>query len=97
MTPAVDVIVDRNDDIATVRAIHRLAADHLEVLAINIAPDSRAAAAVNWAILRALGKRTDNLGNHTPQRSDAETWLRAHRIAEIIVLRAHHLVDCRER
>ena len=97
MTPAVDVIVDRNDDIATVRAIHRLAAGHPAVLAISLGPDSRAAPAVVWAILRALGKRTEKLAGHTPRWCDAEVWLTAHGIMELVVLRAQHLAATRER
>jgi len=97
MTPAVDVIVDRDDDIATVRTIHRLVTSHPTILAVSIAPDSRAAAAVVWAILRALGKRTEKLGGHTPRWSDAEVWLRAHEIGEVVVLHAEHLADTRER
>ena len=62
LTPPVDVIVDRQDDVATTRAIHRLAAEQPTVLALSIAPDTRAGPGVIWAILRALGKRTRPAG-----------------------------------
>lgn len=91
MTTAVDVIVDRQDDIATSRAIHRLAADEPTLLAISIAPDSQSAPTVIWAILRALGKRTEKLAGKTPQWHNAETWLNAHLITELVALRAQHL------
>jgi hypothetical protein len=61
VSPAVDVIVDRHDDIATVRAIRELAAREPGVLAVSIAPGSQAEPAVVWAILRALGKRIEQL------------------------------------
>jgi hypothetical protein len=63
------------------------------VLAVSIAPRSEAEPAVVWAILRALGKRIEQLGR-TDGRvwwMDAERWLTAHRIAEMVVLGAHHL------
>ena len=91
MTPPVDVIVDRQDDVATTRAIQRLAAEQPTVLAISIAPDTRAGSGVIWAILRALGKRLDRLDRPSPDWADAERWLVAHRIAELIALRAQHL------
>jgi hypothetical protein len=93
MTPPVDVIVDRQDDLATIRAIHRLAADHPTVLAVSIAPDTQTDPGVVWAILRALGKRLDRLDKRSPDWRDAEQWLMAHRIAELIILRAQHLTD----
>lgn len=62
------------------------------MLAVSIAPDERTPAAVVWAILRALGKRTDKLSNKTqPDWYQARSWLRAHLINELIVLRAQHL------
>jgi hypothetical protein len=93
MMPTVDVIVDRDNDVATVKALHALAAREPGVLAVSIAPGSNAQPAVVWAILRALGKRIEQL----PQTSfkvlwmDAERWLVAHQIAEMVVLSAHHL------
>ena len=44
-----------------------------------------------WAILRALGKRIDQLTNNKVWWFDAERWLTAHRITEIAVLCAQHL------
>lgn len=41
MTAAVDVIVDRDDDIATVQAIHRLAAEQPTGLAIGVEPGTQ--------------------------------------------------------
>ena len=46
-----------------------------------------------WAILRALGKRIDQLDRTKIKVwwMDAEQWLGAHRIAEVVVLCAQHL------
>lgn len=93
MSATIDVIVDRHDDFATVRGMHRLAAAHATVLVVTIAPDQRTAPAVVWAILRALGKRTDRLGSRTPTWPDAKRWLVANCIRELVVLRAQHLTD----
>jgi len=51
--------------------------------------------AVVWAILRALGKRIERLERTQVKVwwMDAERWLRAHRIAEVVVLCAQHLGD----
>ena len=93
MNPAVDVIVDRDDDIATVNAIHSLAVRQRGVLVIHIAPATREEPAVVWAILRALGKRIERLDrpNLRVFWMDAERWLTAHRVREIVVLCAQHL------
>ena len=92
MTAPVDVVVDPHDDIATTRAIHRLAAGQPALLVASIPPDERTVPAVVWAILRSLGKRTDKLSDKTqPDWHHAKTWLRAHLINELIVLRAQHL------
>jgi hypothetical protein len=91
MTAPVDVLVDRDDDVATTKAIHRLATDHSTVLAATIAPDWRSDRAVTWAILRALGKRTDLVGDLAPDWMHAERWLVAHQVRELIILRAQHL------
>lgn len=91
MIGAVDVLVDRHDDVATTRAIHRLAATRPSVLAASIAPDWRDTPAVVWSILRALGKRSDKLAGATPGWPDAERWLKAHAITELVMLRAQHL------
>lgn len=95
MTQPVDVVVDPDDDIATLRAIRRLAVQQPSVLAVGIAPDSRTAPAVAWAILRSLGKRIEHLEGETPQWHMAETWLKAHQLAELVVLRAQHLNPAR--
>jgi hypothetical protein len=92
VSAAVDVIVDRQDDIATVRAIHALAARAPGVLAVSIVPGLRSETEVVWAILRALGKRIDQLApNIKVWWSDGERWLAAHHITEIAVLCAQHL------
>jgi hypothetical protein len=92
MTARVDVLVDPHDDVGTTRAIHRLATEQPSVLAVSVAPDERTPPAVVWAILRALGKRTDKLTDKTqPDWYQARSWLRAHLINELIVLRAQHL------
>jgi hypothetical protein len=93
MSPTVGVIVDPEDDLATTRAIHELAARDPAVLAISIAPDSRTSAAIVWAILRALGKRVEQLQRNPVEVwwSDAERWLAAHDIGEVAVLCAQHL------
>lgn len=76
MSLAVDVIVDRDDDIATIRAIHALAAREPGVLAVHIAPGTREEPAVVWAILRALGKRFEQLDRPSVRVywMDAERW-----------------------
>lgn len=91
MTAPVDVIVDHDDDVATTEAIHRLAEDHPAVLAATVAPDCHSDRAVAWAILRAVGKRTDLLDDLAPGWAHAERWLVAHRVRELIILRAQHL------
>ncbi len=93
MSPAVDVIVDRDDDVATVRAIHCLAAEQITVLAVAVAPDWRTTPALIWAILRALGKTITQLAAVTPTWADAERWLIAHGITELVVLGARHLTS----
>jgi hypothetical protein len=91
----VDVIVDREDDIATVRAVHQLAAREPGVLPVNIAPGTRAEPALVWAILRALGKRIEQLERSAGKVwwMDAERWLLAHRVSEVAALGAQHLSD----
>jgi hypothetical protein len=88
----VEVIVDREDDIATVKAIRALAAREPDVLAVSIGPGVRSETDVIWAILRALGKRIEQLA---PEIKvwwlSAERWLTAHRINEIAVLCAQNL------
>jgi hypothetical protein len=91
VSAAVDVIVDREDDIATVKAIRALAARDPGVLAVSIVPGVRSETEVIWAILRALGKRIDQLTENKVWWIDAERWLTAHRITEITVLSAQHL------
>ncbi len=90
------VLADPGDDIATVHVLHRLASEQPSVLVVAIAPDQRTTPAVIWAILRALGKRAAHL-RVTPSWTDAERWLAAHGIRELILLRAHHLTreSCR--
>jgi len=93
VNPAVDVIVDPGDDIATARTIRELADREPGVLAVSIAPGSQAEPAVVWAMLRALGKRIEQLGR-TKVRvywMDAQRWLVAHAITEMIVVCAQHL------
>ncbi len=91
--PWVRVVVDRDDGVDTAKAIHALAARERAVLAVTIAPKSEALPAVIWAILRALGKRIEYLGRSPARvyREDAQRWLRAHGISEVIVLCAQHL------
>lgn len=91
MRATVDVIVDRDDDIATAKAIRALAAREPGVLAVSIVPGLRSETEVIWAILRALGKRIDQLTENKVWWLDAERWLTAHRITEIAVLSAQHL------
>jgi hypothetical protein len=61
------------------------------VLAVSIVPGVRSETEVIWAILRALGKRIDQLTNNKVWWIDAERWLTAHRINEIAILCAQHL------
>lgn len=93
---AVDTIVDRDDDIATVRAIHALAARNPGVLVLSIPPGIRGERELIWAILRALGKRIERVerverGGPTVSWGDAERWLTAHAVDELVVLCAQHL------
>ncbi len=72
MSAAVEMIVDREDDIATVRAIRALAAREPGVLAVSIVPGVRSETEVIWEILRALGngsassRPTSRSGGSTP-------------------------------
>jgi hypothetical protein len=91
VSATVEVIVDRDDDIATAKAIRALAARQPGVLAVSIVPGVRSETEVIWAILRALGKRIDELTNYKVWWIDAERWLTAHGINEIAVLYAQHL------
>ena len=94
MSPAVDVIVDPHDDIATAMTIRELAAPEPGVLAVRIAPGSQAEPAVVWAILRALGKRIEQLGRTKVKVywMDAQRWLVAHAITEVIMLCSSELM-----
>lgn len=85
------MIVDRDEDIATAKAIRALAAREPGVLAVSIVRGLRSETEVIWAILRALGKRIDQLTNNRVWWIDAEPWLTAHRITEIAVPCAQHL------
>jgi hypothetical protein len=60
-----------------------------------MAPRSEAEPAVVWAILRALGKRIEQLDRTKVKVwwMDAERWVVAHRVSEIVVLCAQHLGD----
>jgi hypothetical protein len=60
-------------------------------VAATIAPDWRSDRSIAWALLHALGKRLEHLGDLTPDWAHAESWLRAHQTRELIVLRAQHL------
>jgi hypothetical protein len=91
VSAAVEVILDHEDDIATVKAVRALAAREPGVLAVSIVPGVRSETEVIWAILRALGKRIDQLTNNKVWWIDAERWLTAHRINEIAILCAQHL------
>jgi hypothetical protein len=93
---AVDVIVDRDDDVGDLHAIYRHAREHPNALAVSISPDARSAPAVVWAILRALGKRRNRLGRNTPDWRDVTRWLAAHEITKLIVMRADHLTATAE-
>jgi hypothetical protein len=89
------VIVDRDDDVATVRGINEMAAREPGVLAVHIAPGTREEPAVVWAILRALGNRIEQLDRPKVRVywMDAERWLTAHCVSEVAVLCAQHLGD----
>ncbi len=97
MSPAVavDVIVDPDDDIATVRALRALAARQPGVLVLSIPPGIRGEPELIWATLRALGKRIERVerverGGPKVSWSDAERWLTAHAVNELVVLCAQH-------
>jgi hypothetical protein len=89
------VIVDPDDDIATVTAVRELAARTPGLLVVSIVPGLRSDTEVVWAILRALGKRVEHLRRSSGKVwwTDAAKWLTAHSISEIVVLCAQHLGD----
>ena len=91
MSRQVDVVVDPDDDIATVRAIRSLAEARRDVVVIAIPPHARGERSIAWAILRGLGKRFDRLAGDPPSWALARTWLQAHRTIELVILRAQHL------
>jgi hypothetical protein len=76
-----------------VRELRELAAREPGVLVMSIAPGSHAEPAVVWAILRALGKRIEQLGRTKVMVwwMDAERWLAVHRIVKVVVLCPQHL------
>jgi hypothetical protein len=88
----VEVQVDRDDDIAVVRALQRLALRAPGLCVAAVPPDSRLSVALRWAILRALGKRSQRL-HGIPQWHDVTRWLAAHCITELVLLRAQHLSE----
>jgi hypothetical protein len=95
VSAAVEVIVDPDDDIATVKAVRELAARTSGLLVVSIVPGLRSDTEVVWAILRALGKRVEYLRRSSGKVwwNDAKTWLTAHLINEIVVLCAQQLDD----
>ena len=88
----IELLEERHDNIATARALHRLGVAEPTVLTVAIGPDATATTAVAWAILRALGKQLNRL-EHPPEWADAERWLLAHDIRELVVLTAQHLAE----
>jgi len=87
-----EVLVDRDDDIAVVRKLHRLAQRARGLCVAAVPPDSHLSVTVRWAILRALGKRSHRL-SAMPQWLDVTRWLTANRITELVLLRAQHLSE----
>jgi hypothetical protein len=87
-----EVLVDRDDDIAVVRELHRLARRERHLCVAAVPPDSHLSVAARWAILRALGKRSQQL-SAIPQWLDVTRWLTAHRITELVLLQAQHLSE----
>jgi len=85
-----EVLVDLDDDVTVVREIHRLAQRDLGLCVATVPPDSHLSVAVRWAILRALGKRSEQL-RAMPQWFDVTRWLSAHCVTELVLLRAQHL------
>jgi hypothetical protein len=91
-TPAPNWIHDTRDDIQLVRAIHAWAAKRPAALVCQIAPSATRRAEVVWDLLHALGKRADLPGTpQSPAWIDAERWLVARQVTQLIVLRAQHL------
>ena len=91
----VDILVDRTDDVANVHALQRLAHSCTTVLTVAIPPGivmppgtALGAAEIVWA----LGKRrSTRWRDPAPRQGDADIWLRANQIRELVILQAQHL------
>jgi hypothetical protein len=91
----VDILVDRTDDIANVRALQLLARSCPTVLTVAIPPGvvmppgtGLGAAEIVWA----LGKRqSTRWKDPSPSQGDADVWLKANQIRELVILQAQHL------
>ncbi len=92
MSSPFEVLVDRDDDIAVVQELHRLAERVRGLCVAAVPPDSHLSVTVRWAILRALGKRSQRL-SVMPQWLDVTRWLTANRITELVLLRAQHVSE----
>ena len=87
----VDVLVDAHDDIAVIRALQRLARSTPTLLAISIPPRAGRNRPPVSEILWALGKRSNRPRQSVPDWHDADMWLKAYGIREILVLQAQYL------
>lgn len=91
----VDIVVDRTDDVANVHALQSLAHSSPTVLTIAIPPGFAVppgpgllAAEILWA----LGKRrSTRWKDPNTSQGDADVWLRANQIRELVILQAQHL------
>lgn len=91
----VDILLDRTDDVATVHALQRLARSCPSVLAVAVPPGATIAPGAGLGaseIVWALGKRPSSRWKDTsPTQRDADLWLKALQIRELIILQAQHL------
>lgn len=91
----VDILVDRTDDVANVHALQRLARACPTLLTVAIPagvvmPPGAGLGAEE--IVWALGKRPSRRWKDPyPRQGDADLWLRANQIRELVILQAQHL------
>ena len=94
MKTRVAVVVDRHDDIATVRIIDELVDREQGILAVAVPPGHQLVDTIPAAILYALGKRPTRSHRFVEARYSwrlADIWLQAHDIVELIITHAQHL------
>jgi hypothetical protein len=92
--PRTRVVVDPDDDIATVKALYALQASAVDTVVVPVTPRATHFRGLVWDILRALGKR------RSPQAPvpywelswlAVTRWALAHGVCDLIVLYAQHI------